>query len=215
MENLSFQCGFFPCNMALPSSVCEKRCYSQFGGPSGQELSSPDKRQLQTDLQKTNCFSEMPSGQSFRKVKRETKEESAGDAKHCRKKNVRLLKKKLSTLNLFSGHSRGIIPRERNLVCKEKKRGSQRKNSKKLKAPQDDASPLEKSPSGKMCPKCKIIICKVCKMLHTDSSFIAHSLLDHYDKGRHSSCCSDSGAPQDRHDCKRSPGLGLSSWQIL
>ncbi|XP_060098146.1 uncharacterized protein LOC132574055 [Heteronotia binoei] len=215
MESLRFQCSFFPCNMVLPSSVCGKRCYSQFGDPPEQELSSPDKRQPQTDLPKPRCFSEMPAGQSFRKAKREIKEECTGDAKRCRKKNGHLLKKKLSTLNLFSGHSKDILPQERNLVFEEKKRELQRKNSKKLKAPLDDVCLLEKSPSEKMCPKCQILICKVCKMLHTDSSFIAHSLLDHYDKGRHSFCCSDSGTPQDHHDCKHSPGLDMSSWQIL
>ncbi|XP_048363062.1 uncharacterized protein C17orf50 homolog [Sphaerodactylus townsendi] len=157
----------------------------------------------------------MPAGQSFRKTKREIKEEYTGDAKHCRKKNGHLLKKKLSMLTLFSGHSRDVIPRERNLLFDEKKRGLQRKNSKKIKAPRDNACSLEKFPSGKMCPKCEILICKVCNMLHTDSSFIAHSLLDHYDKGRHSFCCSDSGSPQDHHDCKHSPGLVMSSFQIM
>lgn len=48
-------------------------------------------------------------GQSFRKAKKEIKEECTGDAKHCRKKNGPLLKKKLSTLSLFSGRSRDVM----------------------------------------------------------------------------------------------------------
>lgn len=34
-----------------------------------------------------------------------------------------------------------------------------------------------------MCPKCEILVCRKCETLHSESSFIAHSLLDHYDRG--------------------------------
>ncbi|XP_053166312.1 uncharacterized protein LOC128351139 isoform X2 [Hemicordylus capensis] len=154
----------------------------------------------------------MPAGQSFRKVKRDIKEETRiEDAKHCRKKNGCFLKKRLSTLNFFSGPSKKVIPQEKNLLFEDQQRGLQRKESKKLKMPREETCSLRKPHSGKMCPKCEISICSMCNTLHTESSFIAHSLLDHYDQGRHS-CSSDSGFPQEPHVCMSSPGQSRSIW---
>ncbi|KAJ6669302.1 hypothetical protein lerEdw1_008111 [Lerista edwardsae] len=163
-------------------------------------FASPNRRQL-------CCSPEMPTGQSFRKTMRESKEEtSVGDTKPCRKKNGCLFKKKLSALNFFPGNTRNVMPQDRNSLFDEKKRGLQRKESKKLKAPKEEICSLGKPHSGKMCPKCEILLCRACNTLHTESSFIAHSLLDHYDKGR-PSCSSDSGTfPPDRHVCERSLG---------
>ncbi|KAF7243285.1 hypothetical protein EYD10_10390 [Varanus komodoensis] len=147
------------------------------------------------------------TGQTFRKAKRESKEETSGEAKHCRKKGSHLLKKKISSLNFFSGCSRNGISQERNLLYEEKKTELRRTELKKLKTPREVvAHSVGKAHSGKMCPKCEIIVCRVCNMLHTESSFIAHSLLDHYDRGMHSSCCSESGLSQDHHVCKHNPG---------
>ncbi|XP_061492709.1 uncharacterized protein LOC133389313 isoform X2 [Rhineura floridana] len=183
--------------MVLAFLVCAEGFVSGFGGGLKQEFSLPE----------TLCFPEMPAGRSFKKAKRE---ENTGDAKHCRKKDGCLFKKRFSTLSFFSGHSQNVTSQERNMDFEDKKRGLQRQESKQLKAPTEEVCSLGKAHSGKMCPKCEIIVCRVCNMLHTESSFIAHSLLDHYDAGRHSSCCLDSGFPQDHHVCKHSPGPPLS-----
>nr|XP_003218353.1 PREDICTED: uncharacterized protein LOC100567452 [Anolis carolinensis] len=148
----------------------------------------------------------MPPGLSFKRAKRENKEECQGEEKPCQKKHGDLLKKKFSILNLFSGYSKSRVAQGKNLFSEDKKRGLRRKESKKVKAPREEANSFRKVHSGKMCPKCEIVVCGVCNMLHTESSFIAHSLLDHYDKGRHSSCCSSSGFPLSCHKCKYSSG---------
>ncbi|XP_077786989.1 uncharacterized protein LOC144328091 [Podarcis muralis] len=161
---------------------------------------------LEFSLPETRCFPKMPAGRSFKKS---TREEGIGDAKHCRKKDGHIFKKRLSTLSLFSGPSRNVIPQENNGHLEDKKRGVQRKESMQLKAQKEMCS-LGKAHSGKMCPKCEIVVCGVCNMLHTESSFIAHSLLDHYDRGRHSFCCLDSEFPQDHHVCKHCAGPPFS-----
>ncbi|XP_072852046.2 uncharacterized protein LOC140706015 [Pogona vitticeps] len=191
--------------MVLPLPISGEGSDAVFAGSTKRKFSPP----------KAHCFPEMPSGWSFKRAKRESQEETQGDTKHCRKKNGQLFRKKFSTLNFFSGYSKNVIPQERNTLFEEKKRDVQRNESNKLMAPNEEACTLQKAHLRKMCPKCEIVVCGECNMLHTESSFIAHSLLDHYDRGRHSSCCSDAGFPSDHHVCKHNPGLSANSCPML
>lgn len=78
-------------------------------------------------------------------------------------------------------------PQGRIHLFEDKKRCLHRKGSKKLKPAREEICSLRKPHSGKMCPKCEILVCRKCETLHSESSFIAHSLLDHYDRGRDAS----------------------------
>lgn len=106
-------------------------------------------------------------------------------------------------------------PQERNVLLEEREKELPRNESDKLTAPNEEAWTWEKAHFRKMCPKCEIVVCGVCNVLHTESSFIAHSLLDHYDRGRHSSCCLGAGFPSDHHVCKHNPGLSATSCPML
>uniref|UniRef100_A0A8C2SZ50 DUF4637 domain-containing protein n=1 Tax=Coturnix japonica TaxID=93934 RepID=A0A8C2SZ50_COTJA len=74
-------------------------------------------------------------------------------------------------------------PQGRSQSFEDKKRCLHRKGSKKLKPAREEICSLRQPHSGKMCPKCEILVCRKCETLHSESSFIAHSLLDHYDRG--------------------------------
>lgn len=120
---------------------------------------------------------------SWQKGKKELTEESTGDGKHNRKKRERIFKKRFSGLSLFSGSPRNKPPQGRSQSFEDKKRCLHRKGSKKLKPAREEICSLRQPHSGKMCPKCEILVCRKCETLHSESSFIAHSLLDHYDRG--------------------------------
>uniref|UniRef100_K7F2N4 DUF4637 domain-containing protein n=1 Tax=Pelodiscus sinensis TaxID=13735 RepID=K7F2N4_PELSI len=124
---------------------------------------------------------------SWQTAKRESKEVNVGDMKYGRKKREHIFKKRFSALNFFSGPSKSKLPQGRNQVFEDKKRCLHRKGSKKMKPPKEEMCSLKQPHLGKMCPKCEIIICWKCETLHSESSFIAHSLLDHYDRG--GTCC--------------------------
>lgn len=74
-------------------------------------------------------------------------------------------------------------PQGRNQIFEDKRRCLHRKGSKKPKPAREEICSLRQPHSGKMCPKCEILVCRKCETLHSESSFIAHSLLDHYDRG--------------------------------
>ncbi|CAM5138848.1 unnamed protein product [Eretmochelys imbricata] len=145
---------------------------------------------------------------SWQKAKRESKDDSIGDMKHGRKKRERLFKKRFSALNFFSGPSKSKLPQGRNRVFEDKKRCLHRKGSKKMKPPREEMCSLRQPHSGKMCPKCEIIICRKCETLHSESSFIAHSLLDHYDRG--DACCG-TVFPKGHHGNRSDQGLTVDS----
>ncbi|KAJ7424089.1 hypothetical protein WISP_30289 [Willisornis vidua] len=71
----------------------------------------------------------------------------------------------------------------RSQLSEDKRRCLHKKGSKKLKPAREEICSLRQPHSGKMCPKCEILTCRKCETLHSESSFIAHSLLDHYDRG--------------------------------
>ncbi|XP_068880243.1 uncharacterized protein C17orf50 homolog isoform X1 [Aphelocoma coerulescens] len=74
-------------------------------------------------------------------------------------------------------------PQGRSQLSEDKRRCLHRKGSKRLKPAREEMCSLRQPHSGKMCPKCEILLCRKCGTLHSQSGFIAHSLLDHYDTG--------------------------------
>ncbi|XP_048170361.1 uncharacterized protein C17orf50 homolog [Corvus hawaiiensis] len=120
---------------------------------------------------------------SWHKGKKELTEESTGDGKHGRKKRDRLFKKRFSRLSLFSESPKTKFPQGRSQLSEDKRRCLHRKGSKRLKPAREEMCSLRQPHSGKMCPKCEILLCRKCGTLHSQSGFIAHSLLDHYDTG--------------------------------
>ncbi|XP_061234882.1 uncharacterized protein C17orf50 homolog [Neopsephotus bourkii] len=125
----------------------------------------------------------MTDKMSWHKEKKELTEENTGDGKHSRRKRERLFKKRFSGLSLFSGSPKNKLPQGRSQLHEDKRRCLHRKGSKKLKAAREEICSLRQPHSGKMCPKCEILVCPKCETLHSERSFIAHSLLDHYDTG--------------------------------
>ncbi|XP_069071551.1 uncharacterized protein C17orf50 homolog [Pleurodeles waltl] len=99
------------------------------------------------------------------------------------KKKREHLKKRLSSLNLFCAPLRGKSPRAGSQVCEDKKKVSPKDFEKEVKPAREEMCSLRQPRSRKMCPKCEIVICRKCDTLHANSSFVAHSLLDHYDRG--------------------------------
>ncbi|XP_078524245.1 uncharacterized protein C17orf50 homolog [Lissotriton helveticus] len=104
------------------------------------------------------------------------------------KKKREHLKKRLTSLSLFCSPLRGKSPQAGSQVCEDKKKVPTKDFVKEVKPAREEVCSLRQPHSRKMCPKCEIVICRKCDTLHANSSFVAHSLLDHYDRGVPAPC---------------------------